>query len=377
MKIVVATALYPPEIENLSTYSQDIASFLAEKHQVKVLAYANEVEESSGFQIHTISKKQPLWLRLIKYTIKLFSLSRKADIIYVQNSVAVGLPAIIVKILSGKNVIINFSEDEAWKRAINLSLTTKSYNDFIRSSAKQKLGNIMKLQAFILRNASAVIVPSKTLGEIISDVYGLREQKVFVNYIAEHSEQKLPFDIDKNNYQIFTAAPLLEYAGLEATIKTLAVLIRNFPEAKLLISGDGPAKESLKRLASDLEISDKVDFLGKISLAQNWYLYKSSGVYVYNFKANDFSHNISTAWLAELPVVGADTEVAREMSSDHGAILFFKPNDSRDMSQKITNIFEAQELKNKLILSARENLQKRFSWSAHLAILENIFQSFK
>lgn len=377
MKIVVATALYPPEIESLATYSQDIASFLAEKNQVKVLAYANDVESSPDFEIHTVSKKQPLFLRLLRYTFKLLSLAKSADIIYVQNSVAVGLPAVLVKFLARKNVIINFSEDEAWKRAINLSLTTKSYNDFIRSSAKQKVGNIMKLQAFILRNASAVIVPSKTLGEIISDVYGLREQKVFVNYIAEHSQQKLPFAIEDKKYQIFTAAPLLEYSGLEGIIKSLALLQKDFPEARLVISGDGPAKASLKRLAVDLDVSDKVDFLGKISLAQNWYLYKSSAMYVYNFKANDFSHNISKAWLAELPVVGADTEVAQEINVDHGGILFFRANDSREMYQKIANIFEDNNLRNDLISSARENLQNRFSWQAHLTRLENIFQSLK
>lgn len=377
MKIIVATALYPPEIESLATYSKDIASFLAEKSQVKVLAYANDVEKSSNFEIHTVGKKQPLFLRLIKYTLKLLSLAKSADIIYVQNSVAAGLPAVLVKFLARKNVVINFSEDEAWKRAVNLSLTTKSYNDFIRSSAKQKVGNIMKLQAFILRNASAVVVPSKALGEIISDVYGLREQKVFVNYIAEHSQEKLPFAIEKKKYQIFTAAPLLEYSGLEGIIKALALLQKDFPQARLLISGDGPAKENFKRIAFDFGVSDKVDFLGKISLAQNWYLYKSSALYVYNFKANDFSHNISRAWLAELPVVGADTEVAQEINRDHGGILFFKSNDSRDMSQKIAIIFGDNNLKDGLMVSARENLQKRFSWQAHLTRLENIFQSLK
>ncbi len=375
MKIIVATALYPPEIESLATYSQDVVRYLQKNHQVSILAYANQVEKSEGLNILALSKRQPLWLRLFNYTRKLFSLAKKADLIYVQNSVAVGLPVIIVKLFSKTPVVINFAEDEAWKRASSLHLTSKSYNSFLRSHRSNKRTRlIMKLQGWILRQASAVIAPSETLVKIISDVYGLSEQRVFVNYIAEDKKIRLPFLASKTKQQIFTIGTLVDWSGIADIIEAFATVQKDFPESKLVISGDGPAKDKFQRIAHDLGIVEKVKFLGKVSQAQNYYLRQSSALYVYNLKANDFSHGISQGWLAGLPVVAAATDVAQEIVADYGGALLFEVDNKDDLAKKIGQIFSDNELSNKLTAQAKENLDKRFSWSAHIKKLNSIFE---
>ena len=66
--------------------------------------------------------------------------------------------------------------------------------------------------------------------------------------------------------------PVMAYAGRLSPEKGVAALLRAFaglkesaPEVRLWIAGDGPDGSSLRRLAADLGISDRVDFLGALS----------------------------------------------------------------------------------------------------------------
>lgn len=130
MKIIIATPIYPPEIAEPAQYVKKLASRWSDKHEVVIITYANAVEKIPNVKIVAINKHWPLLLRFIKYTFNLLKMAQGADIIYAQNAVAVGLPAIIVKTLLNIPVVIRFAEDEAWKRSIQLGLTTKSMNGF-------------------------------------------------------------------------------------------------------------------------------------------------------------------------------------------------------------------------------------------------------
>src|SRR3989339_2228386 len=112
VKIIIATPLFPPEIESIAIYAKELAMRLKAKHQLRVLAYAGNWEEISDLKIYSINKRQPIFFRLINYFIKLSHLAKQADIIYAQNALASGLPAILVKIFFRKAVVTNFFEDE-------------------------------------------------------------------------------------------------------------------------------------------------------------------------------------------------------------------------------------------------------------------------
>ena len=65
----------------------------------------------------TATKRLPLFIRMVIFTIKLFIASRGADVIYVQKAAAAGLPAVIVGLLCRIPVVVNFINGEAWERA--------------------------------------------------------------------------------------------------------------------------------------------------------------------------------------------------------------------------------------------------------------------
>ena len=376
MKEILATPLYPPEIEDISLYCKELTKHLKDDNQFRVLAYANQVESDKDVDVVIIDKHQPLFIRLVKYTWKLFKMSKQADLIYVQNAVAAGLPAIIVKSITKIPVLVNFAEDESWKRSTNLRLSERSLEEFLQDrDANVRNKWIMRLQTWVLRRASKVMVSSKLLADLVADSYKLDPEKVVYNYNPEYRKQNLPFKLAIKKYQVFTSGPLVDWAGMDNIIKAVDIVCDDFPEARLAISGDGPAKDRLIDLAKNLEISDKVDFFGKISKAQNWYLRKTSQVYVHNFEGIDVSGQVTQSFLAGIPVIARDTAINREIFSDCQCGLFVKSLEAKDLAKKIIQIFNNQDLADDLVYKAEQVLENKFSWAAHIDKLNNIFAS--
>lgn len=371
MKIIVATPLYPPEIERLSVYSKDLAKHLQADHQVTVLVYANQVEENANINIIIVDKAQPLFIRLFKYTWSLFKLAKKHDLIYVQNAVAAGLPAIIVKYLIKKPVIINFAEDEAWKRAVNLRLTDKSLEEFLQKPNRNgKISRIIKIQTWVLRRATKVIVSSDALAKVVAKAYKVPEENIVVNYIPEDREQKLDFATEMVRYQIYTNGPLMDWTGMEDVIKVVAKLKKDFNNIKLIISSDGPNKNKLLNLVKELNLVKHVDILGQISKAEEWYLFKTSQVYIHNFSGLDLVNNLSKSFLSQTAVIVKDTEFNREILGIHQCGLLSKDDDN--LIYNIKQLFEDDDLRQELIHKASGNLEAKFSWSVHISKLNNI-----
>jgi glycosyltransferase involved in cell wall biosynthesis len=375
MKIILATPLYPPEIEHLSTYVKDLAEHLKNDHQITVLAYAGQVEKTSGVNIFTINKHQPLWLRILVYTFKLFKLARSADLIYAQNAVASGLPAILVKYLLKIPVVINFAEDEAWKRALHDDLTTKSFPDFLASPiANRKIRLFKNLQGWVLRRATAIVVSSETLAQIVARTYRLSAKLIMVNYQPAEKPEILPLVTEKVQQQIVFRGKLFPWSNLPDLLPALAILKKDWPQVKLLVSGEGPAKESFKELAQKFGVAEQVDFLGRVSKAENWYLLKNSQVYLPDSQEEISYHLILEGWLAKIPMVALATPLAKEIFFNSKDPVV-EPGREDVLAQKIAILFKEQKFCQEVIDSGEKVLLSKFFWPRHLSVLSNLFNS--
>jgi len=374
MKIIVATPLYPPEIGRLSIYTKDLVANLKASNELTVLAYANQVESEEGVNIFTINKAQPLTIRLLKYIWSLFKLAKQTDIIYAQNAVATGLPAIIVKYFTGKPVIINFLEDEAWKRAVSSGLSKQSLNEFLeKPKLSRDIRKIINIQSWVLRRATKIIVSSKALATVVSKKYKIAEKNIIVNYTPENRSQKLEFELQKDTQQLFVKGPLLAWTGIKDIIEAVSRLKEEFKDIELIISGDGSDKVELIKLSKDLEIFDSVKFLGKISKAEDWYLLKTSQVYVHNFLDFDPDNSITQSFLAGTVVVARDNIFNREILSQAQGIMLVSEEGSEGIYRAIKKVLEDNSLSEELVSRAKVNLENNFSWIAHINRLNNLF----
>ncbi|OGY93814.1 MAG: hypothetical protein A2406_00435 [Candidatus Komeilibacteria bacterium RIFOXYC1_FULL_37_11] len=376
MKIIVATPLYPPEGERIAVYSRQLAKNLGAKHQVTVLTYGYKIEPINNLQVVVIDKTKPLPIRLFNYAKSLLALAKSHDLIYVQNAGAIGLPAILVKYLSRKPVIINFFEDEAFKRAFHQSLTDQPLEVFLKHPpANAKIKRIIKVQGWVLRHASLITVSSEYLAKLLSENYKVSPEKIVVNHLAEDREEKLPLPVLKNRHQILASGPLLDSSGLDKIIQAVAKLKEKFADIQLIITGQGQKKKQLMGLVQKLKLDSNVKFLGRVSQAENWYLLKTSSVYVHNFSGWDQNDQITRSLLAKTSVLAQDNVLNQEILSKNSSGLLFSATKPEDLVSQLDKILTVESLGEGLTVRASQNLVDNFSWEFHLNNLNSIFSS--
>lgn len=71
-------------------------------------------------------------------------------------------------------------------------------------------------------------------------------------------------ELGLQNFTLLSVGQLAEHKGQALIIKALTML----PDCRLLLAGTGPARESMENLARQLNVSDRVTFLGAVPHAQ-------------------------------------------------------------------------------------------------------------
>ncbi len=376
MKIVLATPLYPPEIGGPATYVKELSERLCHTHEVTIVAYATTAEHIPGTHLVTVSKRQILPLRLLKFTYALFKATRGKDVIYVQNGVAAGLPAVIVSKLRNIPVVVKFVGDEAWERATQLRFTTKQLEDFLaKPEGSAKIKFIMRIQGFVLRRVQAVTTPSAYLTEALIRSYGIARTSAVVNYNAAEKAENLPFAVEQKKHQLVVTARLVEWKGVAGIIRATALLTKEFPDTHLLIAGDGPEEENLKKLTHELGIESHVTFLGRVSRAETWHIRKNSEVYVLNSTYEGLPHTALTSFAAGIPMVATNIPGTNEAVYDGVSGLLVPLHDDKALAGAIARLFRDTALREKLIAGGQKILEEKFSWDAHISTLLALLQS--
>lgn len=376
MRIIIATPIYPPEIGGPATYTKELCAHLSGAHNITVIAYTNSADAFPNTRLVPVGKGRPLPVRLGIFFLKLLRISKGTDVMYVQNAMAAGLPVALVHMLTGIPFVLKFVGDEAWERATQRHCTTKRLEEFMANpDGGIKIRLMMMIQGFVLRRASVVTTPSEYLSEALIRTYGVQRENTVVNYNAAENAEIVPFPTARVTHQIATTARLVAWKGVDGIIRALAILKKKFPDARLIVAGDGPEMENLKKVAVDNNVSDSVTFLGNISRAETWQLRKNSEVYVLNSTYEGLPHTALTSFAAEIPMVATNIPGTNEAVYNEKTGLLVEAGDDAGLAHAIERLFMDKNLAEKLAKGGTELLKEKFSWETHVSTLTKIFES--
>ncbi len=377
MRILIATPIYPPEIGGPATYVKELCDRLGQTHDITVVTYTDEGEVFQHTRLISVSKEWPLPVRLVIYFIKLLRIAKGSDVIYVQNAMASGLPVALVSKITKIPFVLKFVGDEAWERATQNNLTTKNLQDFLATpEGTLRIRLMMRVQGFVLRRASIVTTPSKYLSEELIKTYSVLRERVVVNYNAAEQTVLKPFDLNPVSHQIVVTARLTKWKGVAGVIRAVALLQNKFSDVRLVIAGGGPELDNLKRLVLTTPgLIAHVTFLGNISRAETWRLRQNSEVYVLNSTYEGLPHTVLTSFVAKIPVVATNIPGTDEAIYDGKTGLLVPPGNDQALADAIERIFDNPALGRELAENAQKLLTEKFSWEAHLKILNEILKS--
>ena len=376
MKIVLATPIYPPEIGGPATYVRELATRLAKAEQITIVAFADVGEVVDGVKLVLIGKKSGLLSRLTAFFFALLKEAKGANVIYVQNAVAAGLPAVLAGALLKKPVVLKFVGDEAWERAAGAGKTQKTLEQFLAApEGGVKTSIFIAIQKFVLTHASVVVPPSQFLGNILTQYYGVSPTRVLVNYNA--FEDPIPNETPTNRQpqQILSVSRLVSWKRVDGIINAFKILKNTFSGATLVIAGVGPEEASLKKLAQESGLDQSVRFVGRLSHEQVLELEKESDVMVLNSTYEGLPHIVLEGFAARTPVIATDIPGTREAVMHEKSGILVPKGDDATLAVAIERVFNDAALREKIVVGGLLILKEKFSWEQHLTTLLAVFAS--
>lgn len=374
MNLLIATGLYPPDIGGPATYSKILKDELP-KHNINV-------EILSFGEVRHL----PKIIRHFIYFLKCLNRGRKADIIFALDPVSVGLPSVLVAKILRKKFILKIVGDYAWEQYQNKisnfqfgtsSLQAKAISNFIYLDKFQvKKFDFLtevrrKIEQWVAKKTDVIITPSEYLKNIISKGWNIPEKKVKVIYnCAEKGENNMDKSKENKNY-IFSVGRLVPWKGFDILISAIKELSL---EIKLIIAGNGPEMEKLKKQTKELNLENRVKFTGQISRAEIKRYFSQAKIFVLNTGYEGLSHVILEAMEAGVPVITTDIGGNPELIEDGYNGFLIKYNDKEKLKEAIDKLWGNNELREKFIVNSFEKL-KKFSMENMIEETKNILCS--
>ena len=162
---------------------------------------------------------------------------------------------------------------------------------------------------------------------------------------------------------------------IESLITAIPLVLREVPEAKFVIAGDGSQKARLKELVKSLEVSQHVRFVGFISNDELPQYLTSADIYV-STSLSDAGLAASTAeaMACALPVVITDFGDNRKWVED-GVGGFLVPLRSPEaLASKVSYLLNNEGDRRNFGKINRQVITERMSWRKEMAKMEKLYE---
>lgn len=155
------------------------------------------------------------------------------------------------------------------------------------------------------------------------------------------------------------AGVLLPDKGQDWLIRALVEIRKDFPDTRLILAGDGPCRNNLEKLASDLDLSNAVIFAGFVKDIES--VYAALDVFLLPSFFEAFNNSLLAAMAYEIPSIafakGALTEIMEEGKSG----LFVPGPDVNEIAVAVKRILRDPQFAHSLAHAARERIANNFT----------------
>lgn len=162
---------------------------------------------------------------------------------------------------------------------------------------------------------------------------------------------------------------------LETLVRAAPLVLRETPEAQFLIMGDGSQASELRALATQLDVGNRVRFLGVVPNADLPSYLRASDVYV-STALSDGGLAISTAeaMACGLPVVVSDAGENRAWVNEGAGGYVVPPSEPAALASKINWLLRHEEARRTFGQANREVIAKRMNQRVEMAKMMRLYE---
>ncbi|WP_166963669.1 glycosyltransferase [Yeosuana marina] len=201
--------------------------------------------------------------------------------------------------------------------------------------------------------------------KLVYNVYG--PQKIFETIIPQFSKK-----------QFLAVGRFTNKKAPYYTILAFKEVVKIYPEARLLMAGDGPLLSTCKNLVKHYNLSEYVKFLGVITPEVYCDLLKESLTFVqHSITAEDGDMegtplSILEASAAGLPVISTNHAGIPDVIVHNETGLLCDEHDVHEMSNNMLKVLEDLEMAKRLGRSGKDRIQTYFTLDRHISALQTV-----
>ncbi|WP_136807956.1 glycosyltransferase [Desulfosediminicola flagellatus] len=151
------------------------------------------------------------------------------------------------------------------------------------------------------------------------------------------------------------------------------LLSQSYSKFKLVVVGGGPEENTLRQLSTELEMEDRIIFLGPrydVSVILN-----CIDIFVLSSKSEGISITLLEAMASGLPVVATDVGGNPEVVIDGETGILTPPEDPESFAEQLLKLLQSRELRDAYGLAGRQRVLDKFSIRRSAKEYEALYRS--
>ncbi len=185
--------------------------------------------------------------------------------------------------------------------------------------------------------------------------------------------EKFPYTPPPKNNGILTLGGLYKRRGIHHLVEAMPKIVKEFPDAKLHIAGDGPQKLNLIRLSKKLGVKDNIIFHGLVPHSKVSELYKTCRIVVLPSLHESFGLVILEGMSSGRPVVATNAVGPKEIVINGKTGYIVPMGDSDALAEAICELLSDYYLSFKMGLEGRRLVERKYDWKVIARQYYNIY----
>ena len=348
---------------SLNIQTKKVAEKLSEQYRVVFFTQARigkkEVQINERLTVKEWPHKRP---------------SKIADVLFFIKNVLVYKPETIVVHFGATNVTMFIAALLGVKNRV-CWMHTLSGQIFLDVKNETEANAILNRRIKAYKRSTNIVVQNSAGYTDALTNYGIPEKKLKLIYNG--LEDPLKQDYTKQSNLEFAYVGRIDFSkGVDILIRAFAVVLKQYPQAKLKIAGKGAEENSMKDLCAALGIANAVNFAGWLSDYNDIYSFiKDAYCLVVPSRLDNFPTVVLEALACKTPVIAANVGGIPDMIKNEEGGYLFENENVNELADKMMNMVADQQFWQNQCMLARQRFLQNFSMQKHVTEVEHYISS--
>ncbi len=235
-------------------------------------------------------------------------------------------------------------------------------------------GGWQNILAYRLTNrwVDKIVCVSEAVRKVVLAKEKVRSNKVVVIHNGVDISKFNRPSSKKNEFTVGMVANFSWIKGHKDFIEAARLILREVPNTKFLLIGDGAEKEHIAYLVERLGLKEKMLFLGKRDDVPN--LLSATDVSVNASYSEGMSNTVLESMAAGVPVVATAVDGNLETVINGETGILVPPGNPQEMAKAIVTLLKDKDLSRRLGKNGKLRIQDRFTAEKMIGNMQNLYE---